>query len=159
MPRIHLKTIIKAPVERIFNLSRSIDLHQRSMSHTSEKAIAGRTSGLIEQNETVTWQAKHLFAIHHLTVAITWMKLYSFFQDEMIKGDFKVMIHQHHFATQADNTTMMMDDFYFESPYGAIGRLANKLFLTSYLRNLLITRNRTIKQYAETDQWKTVLHV
>ncbi len=158
MPRIHLKTVIKAPQERVFNLSRSINLHQQSMNHTDEKAIAGKTSGLIELNETVTWEAKHLFGKRYLTVVITRMQLYSFFQDEMLQGDFKKMIHLHQFSQKEDSSTEMKDDFYFESPYGIIGQLVNKLFLTLYMRRLLIIRNRIIKQYAETDQWKTVLH-
>ncbi len=158
MPHIFLKTIINAPLSRVFDVGRSIDLHQQSMIHTNEKAVDGRTSGLIETNETVTWRAEHLFKTRYLTVAITQMKPYFFFQDEMIKGDFKKMIHQHHFSQKENDITEMTDDFYFESPYGIIGQLVNKLFLTSYMRNLLITRNRIIKQYAETDEWKTILH-
>ncbi len=158
MPRIHLTTVIEAPQERVFNLSRSVDLHQQSMSHTNERAISGKTSGLIELNETVTWEAKHLFRKRYLTVAITRMNADSFFQDEMISGDFKTMIHAHHFMQKDKGMTEMKDDFYFESPCGIIGQLANQLFLTCYMKNLLITRNCIIKQYAETDQWKTVLH-
>ncbi|MES1224732.1 MAG: cell division protein, partial [Bacteroidota bacterium] len=52
MPSIHLTTFIAAPVERVFDLSRSITLHKISASHTDEKAIAGITSGLINVNET-----------------------------------------------------------------------------------------------------------
>jgi len=54
MPVIELKTAIKAPVERCFDLSRSIDLHKISTAHTNEEAIAGVTSGLIGPNEWVT---------------------------------------------------------------------------------------------------------
>jgi hypothetical protein len=48
---ISLATLIHAPIERVFDLSRSIDLHQQSMRHISEKAIAGKTSGLISESE------------------------------------------------------------------------------------------------------------
>ncbi|WP_421978731.1 hypothetical protein [Roseivirga seohaensis] len=54
MPVIRIETIIKAPVQRCFDLSRSIDLHQISTIETKERAIAGKTSGLIGLNETVT---------------------------------------------------------------------------------------------------------
>ena len=40
MPTITLTTIIKAPIENVFDLARSIDLHQHSMQHTKEKAVA-----------------------------------------------------------------------------------------------------------------------
>ena len=158
MPLIHLVTYINAPVERVFDLSRSIDLHKQSMSHTNEQAVGGRTSGLITVNEMVTWEAKHLFKTRYLTVAITRMNLYSFFQDEMVKGDFETMIHKHYFEQKVNEITLMTDEFYFESPYGIIGQLVNKLFLTSYMQRLLKIRNRIIKQYAETEQWKTIMH-
>ena len=48
MPLIHLTTFIAAPIERVFDLSRSIDLHKKSMAHTNEQAVAGTTTGLIE---------------------------------------------------------------------------------------------------------------
>jgi hypothetical protein len=59
MPVIKLETHINADRQLVFDLARNIDLHQISTKHTNEKAIAGRTSGLIELNETVTWQASH----------------------------------------------------------------------------------------------------
>lgn len=60
MPRIELRKEIKANIELVFDLTRSIDLHKISTAHTKEKAVGGRTSGLLEPGETVTWRAKHL---------------------------------------------------------------------------------------------------
>ena len=59
MAKIELSTIINATIETVFNLSRNIDIHLLSTHQTNEKAIAGRTFGLIELNETVTWRGKH----------------------------------------------------------------------------------------------------
>ena len=53
MPRIVLETKIHAPLDRCFDLSRSIDLHKISTEHTNEEAIDGVTSGLISLNESV----------------------------------------------------------------------------------------------------------
>ena len=52
----------------------------------------------------------------------------------------------------------MTDIFEFQSPFGIIGKLFNKLILTNYLRKLLIDRNNVIKEFAETDKWKMVLN-
>lgn len=156
MPNIHLTTFIAAPAERVFDLSRSINLHMVSMRHTNEKAIAGRVSGLIEENEAVTWEARHLFKLRYLTVKITAMQPYHFFEDEMVKGDFASMKHQHHFKSVA-NGTVMIDVFDFESPYGWLGKVVNQLFLTNYMKRLLESRNAVIKEYAESDKWKAVL--
>jgi hypothetical protein len=70
MTKIHLTTFIAAPIDRVFDLSRSIDLHKISTAHTNEEAIAGTTTGLIKFNETVTWQAKHLFKKENLQVKL-----------------------------------------------------------------------------------------
>lgn len=149
MPTIYLTTIIHAPIEKVFDAARSIDLHQASMKHTKEKAVAGVTSGLINLNETVTWEAHHLFMKREMTVKITAMEPYTFFKDEMVKGDFSFMEHEHYFKTIPEGTAMV-DWFNFESPYGIVGKVFNWIFLTSYMKRLLEQRNSIIKQAVET---------
>ena len=157
MPTIHLTTFIAAPVERVFDLSRSIELHKKSMIDFNEQAVAGTTMGLINLNETVTWKAKHLRRTRVLQVQITAMERPHSFTDEMKKGSFKSMKHEHHFK-QVDNGTLMIDVFTFETPYGGLGRWINNVYLTKYLEKLLEQRNRVIKEYAESNKWQHVLH-
>ena len=157
MPHIHLTLFIVAPVDRVFNLSRSINLHQISTIDTNEKVIGGVLNGLININETVTWQAKHLFKTRQFTSKITAMQSPDFFIDEMLKGDFKSFHHEHHFKA-VENGSIMIDLINFESPYGVIGKIANRLFLKSYIEKLLIKRNTVIKDYAETQKWKAILN-
>ena len=156
MPTIHLTTFIAAPADRVFDLCRSIELHRKSMAHTGEEAVAGTTNGLIGLEETVTWKAKHLLKTRILKSKIVAMVKPTSFTDEMVSGDFKSLRHEHHFK-RIDNGTLLIDLFHFEAPYGSLGRLANKLFLTRYLRKLLETRNQVIKEYAETEKWKFIL--
>ena len=132
-------------------------VHQISTIDTNEKAIGGVLNGLININETVTWQAKHLFKTRQFTSKITAMQSPDFFIDEMIKGDFKSFHHQHHFKA-VENGSIMIDVVNFESPYGVIGKIANSLFLKSYIEKLLIKRNTVIKDYAETQKWKAILN-
>jgi ligand-binding SRPBCC domain-containing protein len=157
MARIHLTTFIAAPVERVFNLSRSINLHSISTSQTNERAIAGTITGLISLNETVTWQARHLFKTRLHTSKISAMESPAFFVDEMTQGDFKSFRHEHHFKP-VDNGTIMIDILEFESPYGALGRFLNSVYLKKYLEKFLIKRNETIKEYAQTQKWKAILN-
>jgi len=157
MPTIHLTTFIAAPVERVFDLSRSIDVHKKSLAHTNEQAVAGTTSGLINKDETVTWKAKHLGKVRVLKVRISSMQTPESFTDELVNGDFKQMKHEHHFKA-IKNGTLMIDLFSFESPYGTAGKIINYVFLKRYLRKLLERRNLAIKEYAETDKWKFLLN-
>jgi ligand-binding SRPBCC domain-containing protein len=156
MPTIHLTTFIEAPIERVFDLSRSIDLHKKSMSHTNEDAVAGTTSGLIALNEFVTWKAKHIGKVRVLKSRITDMKSPHSFTDEMVEGDFKQLKHEHHFKS-ANNGTFLIDLFTFEIPYGVFGVLFTNLYLKKYLKRLLEQRNAVIKEYAESNKWKTIL--
>jgi ligand-binding SRPBCC domain-containing protein len=156
MAKIHLTIFIAAPVERVFNLSRSITLHKISAAATREQAIAGITSGLINLNETVTWQARHLLKQRKHTSKITAMEAPLNFVDEMIKGDFKSFKHEHYFKP-VNNGTIMIDILNFESPLGPIGKLFNRIYLRKYLQRFLEKRNDVIKDYAETKKWKTIL--
>ncbi|HRH49574.1 MAG TPA: SRPBCC family protein [Panacibacter sp.] len=156
MPFIKLATFIHAKPQIVFDLSRSIDLHQTSMGHTNEKAIGGITTGLINEGETVIWTAKHFFKTRMLKVQITQMKPYEFFEDEMLEGDFKSMKHKHIFRAEGSGTKMI-DEFSFEAPYGFIGKFFNYIFLTAYMKALLMQRNCVIKEFAETEKRKTVL--
>lgn len=148
MPIIELHTTIHAPIERCFDLARSIDLHKLSTEGTQEEAIAGVTSGLIGLGEQVTWRAKHFGITQTLTSRITAFEYPHHFRDEMLDGAFRMIRHDHHFEA-AGNTTVMHDRFEFESPGGILGVLFNKLILTRYLRNLLSKRNQMIKAVAE----------
>jgi ligand-binding SRPBCC domain-containing protein len=156
MALIRLQTFIKAPNQIVFDLSRSVDLHKLSMKHHKEEIIAGVRHGLMKKGDKVTWQAKHLFVIRKLKVTITELEAPTFFADEMVEGDFKTMRHQHHFK-QVQNGTLMTDHFYFESPFGIVGKLFNAAFLKGYMTRLLLERNTEIKHVAETDLWKQYL--
>lgn len=158
MPIIKLETEIKAELEVVFDLSRSIDLHKISTSKTKEQAVAGITSGLIGLNEFVTWRAKHFGFYQYLTSKITEFERPNFFIDEMQKGAFKYFKHYHQF-TKTNNITTMIDVFDYQSPFGILGKLADKLFLEKYMTNLLMERNIIIKEFAESNKYKEVLGI
>ncbi len=156
MPRIELRTEIKANKEIVFDLSRSIDLHKISTEHTNEEAIAGKTSGLIELNESVTWKAKHFGIYQRLTSKVTEFDRPNYFVDEMVNGAFKNFRHEHHF-TDLNGGTLMKDYFDYKSPLGVLGKLADNLFLKRYMTDLLGIRNSIVKEFAESDRWKKIV--
>jgi ligand-binding SRPBCC domain-containing protein len=148
MPRLILNTLIRAPIEICFNLARSIDLHQESMKHTEEQAVAGITKGLIELGESVTWKARHFGIVMKLTSSITEFQFPDMFVDEMVTGPFHSMKHRHIFQV-SDKHTLMIDEFEYTSPLGILGKAADSIFLKGYMRKLLVHRNRVIKDIAE----------
>jgi ligand-binding SRPBCC domain-containing protein len=153
MPILQISTSIAAPVERVFDLARSIDLHQQSATGTGERAVAGRTLGLLGLNEEVTWRGRHFGIWQKLTVCITAMDRPVYFSDEMVRGAFRRMEHQHYFVATSEGT-LMRDVFSFTSPLGILGRLADVLFLKRHMREFIVERNRILKETAETAAWQ-----
>jgi ligand-binding SRPBCC domain-containing protein len=117
MPLIILNTRINAPLETCFDLARSIDLHQESMKHTGEQAVAGITEGLIDLGESVTWKAEHFGIVMKLTSRITEFSFPDMFVDEMVSGPFHNMRHRHIFQVK-EGYTLMVDEFEYKSPLG-----------------------------------------
>lgn len=148
MTTINLTTKIKASKQIVFDASRNIDIHQESASPTKEKAIAGVTSGLINLNETVTWQGKHFgFYLTHKS-RITKMNLYDYFVDEMEEGKFKSFKHEHFFEEE-NGITLMKDKLQYETPFGIFGKLFDILFLEKHLTQFLLERNKILKEVSE----------
>ncbi len=89
MPLIKIELTVNAPVERVFDLARCIDLHEATMTKHNEKAIGGVTKGLIGMGECVTWEATHFGIEQNLTSKITVFERPKHFRDSMVKGAFK----------------------------------------------------------------------
>ena len=152
MPIIKLETVVEAPIERVFDLVRCIDLHAATMKNHNEKAVDGITKGLINPNETVTWEATHFGVRQKLTSKITSFNRPHHFQDAMVSGAFKRFTHDHYF-TEINSGTSIEDVFDYESPLGILGKIADAVFLENYMQNLLAERNLLIKRVAESDEW------
>lgn len=153
MPVIKLETFIDAPVERVFDLARCIDLHTESMGRQRERAVDGVVTGLIGLGETVTWEAVHFGIRQRLTSAITQFDRPLHFRDSMVSGAFRSIDHDHFFEEDGRGT-LMRDIFAYTSPLGLLGAAADRVFLKRYMTRLLEERNGVIKRVAESSGWK-----
>jgi ligand-binding SRPBCC domain-containing protein len=148
MASFRLETMISAPLERCFDLSRDVDLHVRSMRASGERAVAGKTSGLLDLGDEVTWEARHFGLRHRHASRITAFDRPRYFRDEMVAGRFASFRHDHYFESYGDGTRMI-DGVSFASPLGVVGRLVDSLFLRRYLMKLIAGHNDTVRREAE----------
>lgn len=148
MATFQIVTPIAAPIDVCFDLARDIDFHTRSLKGTGERAVAGRTSGLIGLGESVTWEARHLGVRQRLTAEVTALDRPTYFRDVMTAGAFRSFAHDHRFETR-DGGTVMTDEIVFRSPLGPLGWLVDSLFMAGYLRRLIEGRCHAIKREAE----------
>jgi ligand-binding SRPBCC domain-containing protein len=151
MSHIRIVTEIAAPIEHCFDLACDIDFHTRSLAHTGEIAVAGRTSGLIELDETVTWEGRHFGVRQRFTSKITAFDRPTYFRDEMVAGAFKSFAHDHRFEA-ANGRTVITDEVWFRSPFGLLGRVVDAVLLKSYLTRLLMGRAEAIKLEASRER-------
>jgi ligand-binding SRPBCC domain-containing protein len=143
-----VETAIAAPVERVFDLSLSIDAHVASMAHSREQAVAGVTAGTIRLGEEVTWRATHFGLPFTMTSKIVELDRPTFFVDEQTTGPFRRFRHEHRFQPDGDGT-IMTDEIAFAAPFGPIGHAVERMGLTRYLVRLIRTRNEFLKAEAE----------
>ncbi len=148
MPIIIHEIYIEAPIQGCFDLARNVDIHTQTTASTGEKAVAGKTSGYLEHGDEVTWEAVHFGIKQRLTAKIIHMESPHLFVDIMVKGAFHSFKHTHEFVEQGTGT-MMRDHFEYKSPLGVLGRLADLLFLKSYMTRFLILRAQELKVLAE----------
>lgn len=156
MIRIEEITIIDAPIERYFDLSRSVEVHLLSNVHSGEQAVVagGVATGLVGLSQRVTWRARHFYIWQNLTSETSALDAPAYFQVTMIRGIFRSMQADHWFRTLPSGATEMRDDFRVAAPLPLLGPLAEVLFLRRYMLALLRERNAVIKQVAESDEWR-----
>ena len=143
------EVLIDAPLELCFDMARNIDIHTQTVwRHTKERAVAGITSGRINHGETVTFQARHFMIRQKLTSRITEYQEPYYFVDEMVKGAFKSLRHEHLFE-EYNGKTLMKDRLTFVAPFGIIGWVTERLILKPYMKYFLMHRNQQLKLLAE----------
>ena len=159
MIRFEETTLIDAPIERVFDLSRSIEVHLLANVHENEQALAvgGLTTGLVGLGEQVTWRAKHFGLWHDLTSKATVVRPPTYLQITMVEGVFRSMQADHLFRSLPSGTTELKDTFAIAAPLPILGPIAEALFLRRYMIGLNRERNAVIKQLAESDGWQRYL--
>jgi hypothetical protein len=158
---IHLDeiTLIQAPIQRCFDLSRSVEVHLLANIHSGEQALAtgGVTSGLVGLDQQVTWRAKHFGVWQNLTSRTTALESPTYLQVTMVEGIFRSMQADHYFRSLPSGATEMRDLFRIAAPLPVFGPLAELLFLRRYMLALLRERNAVIQRLAESSEWQRYL--
>ncbi|CAD5994585.1 SRPBCC family protein [Agreia sp. COWG] len=127
------------PAAVMFDLARNIDAHTESQAASAERAVAGVTGGLIGLGQEVTWSARHFGVNFTLTSTVTEFEAPLRFVDEQTRGPFTSFHHEHRFE-DTTNGSVMIDRIRFAAPFGAVGRLTEKLVLRRYLQKLIEDR-------------------
>ncbi|MBF9220572.1 SRPBCC family protein [Hymenobacter ruricola] len=144
MARIELEMLVKASPAACYALALNTQAHIDSTRHTGERVLAGPASGQLQLGDVVTWEARRLGVRQRLTVRITAAVPPHYFRDELVRGAFRTLRHEHYFEA-VPGGTRVRDVFEFSSPLGFVGRWFDHLFLKSYLTRFLQARNEALE--------------
>jgi ligand-binding SRPBCC domain-containing protein len=148
MPTLTLETEIAAPIELYFDLARDIETHLVTAAHTQERVVGGKSRGLLELGDELTFEAVHLGVRQKLSSRIIECDRPHRFTDQMISGAFRSLRHIHEFAPSGRGT-MMRDIVEWESPFSFLGSVADRVVIERHLRDFLLQRNKELKRIAE----------
>ena len=148
MTRIVIETFLAASPEVVFDLARDVSAHTKSASFTGERAVApGRTEGLLELGDLVTFEGVHFGIRQRFTAKIVEFDRPRRFVDELVKAAFKSMRHVHEFEPR-DGGTLMRDTLDWVSPLGILGVIADKIAVERHLRNFVAKKQQALKDIA-----------
>jgi ligand-binding SRPBCC domain-containing protein len=135
-PRYLLNTqiVLNAPVEEVFTFfSRPENLGAITPPELSFSILDD--IGDIQEGTVIH------YAINMGALALTWKtqiaqwKPQTRFVDSQTKGPYSSWWHEHHFLPDGDRT-IMEDRVYYTPPFGLLGQLVNRFFITSKLRHI-----------------------
>lgn len=152
MPIIKHEISIHAPIQVCFDVARTVEVHAGKTLLTKQIAIGGITFGLMERGDFVTWETTHFGMKQKLTSQIIEMVKPYRFTDAMVHGAFHSFTHTHEFI-ERDTETIMKDTFLYKSPFGILGKVANRLFLENYMSHFIARHAQKVKKVAEATKY------
>ena len=84
-----------------------------------------------------------LLALNWVT-EISQVKEGSYFIDNQVSGPYKMWHHEHHFKSNADGTTEIIDKVKYKVPFYILGRLMHKVFIRNKLLSIFNFRQKKI---------------
>ncbi|MEP6945025.1 MAG: SRPBCC family protein [Acidobacteriota bacterium] len=148
MPQIIIEIFIDAPPATCLGLVRDERVIAEGSFPSGNDIKSAAPHRTVELGQIVTFRGKHLGFRQILTVKVVELEHGRRFVDKMIEGRFRAFRHTHEFV-DVGGKTLMRDILNWTSPFGILGRVADKTFIERHLRKFVIGRNLRLRAIAE----------
>lgn len=148
---------IHAPLERCFDLTRSVDVHVYTSRTIAGRAIGGKRHGLAALGDQTTWSARFFGIRCALTTEIQRCEAPHHLTDWLRHGAFLEFGHHYRLLELRTGQVELEDAFTFRSPGGWLGRVFDEWVLRPVMRRVMESRLDDIKRLAESDGWNVFL--
>jgi hypothetical protein len=149
--------IIRAPVARVFDLVRSVDVHTATSSTIGGRAVAGKISGLAELDDVTTYSARFFGLRFKLAARVTALESPHRMTESLERGLFSEFGHVYTLRLLESGAIELTDAFSFRSPFGFIGALFDSLILKPIMTRAMTARLEGLRRIAESDEWRRFL--
>ena len=126
--------------------SKPSNLNKLTPEDVQFKIISGKSDDFYE-GKIISYKIKpfKLVTLNWIT-EISQVKEGSYFIDNQISGPYKMWHHEHHFKSNNDGTTEIIDKVNYKVPFYILGRLIHKIFIKRKLFNIFNFRQKKINE-------------
>ena len=108
------------------------------------KITSGKSDDFYE-GKIISYKIKPFKMINlNWVTEISQIKEGSYFIDNQIFGPYKLWHHEHHFKSNSDGTTDIIDKVKYKVPFNILGRLMHKIVIRKKLYNIFKFRQKKI---------------
>ena len=126
--------------------SKPSNLNKLTPEDVQFKIISGKSDDFYA-GKIISYKIKpfKLVTLNWIT-EISQVKEGSYFIDNQISGPYKMWHHEHHFKSNNDGTTEIIDKVKYKVPFYILGRISHKIFIKRKLIKIFNFRQRKINE-------------
>ena len=144
---LHAKQIVDKEIDFLWDFfSKPSNLNKLTPEDVEFKIISGKSDDFYA-GKIISYKIKpfKLVTLNWIT-EISQVKEGSYFIDNQISGPYKMWHHEHHFKSNNDGTTEIIDKVKYKLPFYILGRISHKIFIKRKLIKIFNFRQKKINE-------------
>tara|TARA_B100001059_G_C17491373_1_gene406509 strand:+ start:22 stop:519 length:498 start_codon:yes stop_codon:yes gene_type:complete len=144
---LYAKQTVAKEIDLIWDFFRKpSNLNKLTPEDVEFKIISGKSDDFY-QGKMISYKIKpfKMLSFNWIT-EISHVKEGSYFVDDQVFGPYKMWHHEHHFKSNGDGTTVIIDKVKYKVPFYILGTLMHKIFIRKKLFNIFMFRQKKINE-------------
>ena len=144
---LYAKQIVDKEIDFLWDFfSKPSNLNKLTPEDVQFKIISGKSDDFYA-GKIISYKIKpfKLVTLNWIT-EISQVKEGSYFIDNQISGPYKMWHHEHHFKSNNDGTTEIIDKVKYKLPFYILGRISHKIFIKRKLIKIFNFRQKKINE-------------
>lgn len=144
---LYAKQIVDKEIDFLWDFfSKPSNLNKLTPEDVEFKIISGKSDDFYA-GKIISYKIKpfKLVTLNWIT-EISQVKEGSYFIDNQISGPYKMWHHEHHFKSNNDGTTEIIDKVKYKVPFYILGRISHKIFIKRKLIKIFNFRQKKINE-------------